>query len=312
MSAPDSGSGGAGRGGAAPEPMSAADAMARIAAFVLLFFAFSWTGQLGASLLTGEVQRWVGIAIATAAAVAAGWISLVRFDERPPGALGFAPTRAAPREAVIGTAIGGALIGATALLLLASGSLRYVPDEGSARGYLVPAVGLLGALAMAAALEELLFRGYPFQVLVAWIGPWSATVLSSALFAALHGWNPHVTVPALANIFVAGVLISIAYLQTRSLWYATGVHLGWNWVMTAVLDFPVSGLALFDVPLYDVALSGPGWWTGGRFGPEAGLAATVVLAAGVALLLRLRPLGEAEGMRRLGPLVDTRLGPGEP
>lgn len=292
--------------------MNGVEALSRIGAFVLLFFAFSWTGQIAASPLTGEGQRWAGIAISTAAAVAAGWIALLQFDGKRLGALGFAPTRAAPRELAIGTVIGGALIGGAALLLLSSGSVRYVPDDGAAAGYVGSAVAMLGALGMAAALEELLFRGYPFQVLVAWIGPWSATVLASALFAALHAWNPHVSVPALVNIFVAGVLLSVAYLQTRSLWYATGVHLGWNWTMTAVLDFPVSGLALYDVPLYDVALSGPAWWTGGRFGPEAGVAATVVLVAGIAFLLRLRPLGEAEGMRRLEPLVDARLGPGEP
>jgi uncharacterized protein len=38
----------------------------------------------------------------------------------------------------------------------------------------------------------------------------------------------------LANIFLAGVMLAVAYLRTRSLWFATGVHLGWNWTMATL------------------------------------------------------------------------------
>jgi hypothetical protein len=108
------------------------------------------------------------------------------------------------------------------------------------------------------------------------------------------------------------VLLSLAYLRTRSLWFATGVHLGWNWVMAALLDFPVSGLTFFDTPLYDAVVRGAPWWTGGDFGPEAGLAGTLVLLAGIGWLARGGRLSESPQMRELGPIVDRRLQPAEP
>ncbi|MBD0319321.1 MAG: CPBP family intramembrane metalloprotease, partial [Gemmatimonadetes bacterium] len=154
--------------------------------------------------------------------------------------------------------------------------------------------------------EEVLCRGYAFQALVQGMGPWPAIVLSSAIFSVLHLGNPNVTWLGLANIFLAGIMLAVAYLRTRSLWFATAVHAGWNWVMSALLDFPVSG-GRFDTPLYDARETGADWWTGGAFGPEAGLAATLAIVAGTVWMLRTPRLSESPRMRELRPLVDTRL-----
>ena len=159
--------------------------------------------------------------------------------------------------------------------------------------------------AAAAAAEEALFRGYAFQALVQGIGAWPAVLLSSAAFALAHMRNPSVDAVALANIFAAGIMLGWAYLRTRSLWFCTALHLGWNWAMSAVLEFPVSGLRR-DVPLYDEVSIGPRWFTGGDFGPEGGVAATLAIVLLTALLLRARRLRESPTMRALRPLVDDR------
>ena len=109
---------------------------------------------------------------------------------------------------------------------------------------------------------------------------------------------------------IAGIMLAVAYLKTRSLWFATAVHLGWNWTMQSLLGFPVSGLNEFDTPLYDVRELGPDAVTGGAFGPEAGVAATLAIAAGTLWMWRTRRLRESARMVALRPLVDTRLGPG--
>jgi hypothetical protein len=133
-----------------------------------------------------------------------------------------------------------------------------------------------------------------------------ATIGASALFAAAHRTNPNVDMFALVNIFLAGVLLSAAYLRTRSLWFATAVHFGWNWSMASLLDLPVSGLALFDTPLYEPVVGGPAWLTGGAFGPEGGMAATVAFVLAAFAVWRLPGLDETEEMRALRPLVDDR------
>jgi uncharacterized protein len=75
----------------------------------------------------------------------------------------------------------------------------------------------------------------------------------------------------------------VAYLRTLSLWFATAVHLGWNWAMATLFDLPVSGITAFDTPLYEPVVGGPAWWSGGLFGPEGGVVGTIGLRV-VALL----------------------------
>jgi membrane protease YdiL (CAAX protease family) len=244
------------------------------------------------------------------ASLVAGWAMLAAVDRRPPGALGFAVDRAAGRDSAVGFAAGGAMLGLAVLLLAMASMARWVADTGSGGEYVAALTRSLAFFAVAAAAEEAAFRGYAFQALVQGIGAWPAMLATSALFAWGHSNNPEVTPVALANIFLAGVMLAVAYLKTRSLWFATAVHLGWNWAMQSLLGFPVSGLNEFDTPLYDVRETGPDLLTGGPFGPEAGLAATLTILAGTLWMWRTRRIGESERMMALRPLVDARMGPG--
>jgi membrane protease YdiL (CAAX protease family) len=280
----------------------------RIALFFALFIPLSILGQLAASLVSRETIPWAGLLFSCAAAAAAGVILVTRLEGRSPGALGFAWQRGAILEVGGGMLFGSLLIAAAVAILLLTGAAYFVQDEGTLSSYLWVLLSTFIFFWIAAAWEELIFRGYPFQVLVDGIGVWPAIVVSSALFTALHGWNPNVNWLALGNIFLAGVLLALAYLRTRSLWFATAVHVGWNWAMASLFDFPVSGLTGFETPLYDVVPSGTEWWTGGAFGPEAGLVGTLVLAAGTLWLLHTRRLRVPQRMQDLRPIVDRRLG----
>jgi len=282
----------------------------RILLFLALLFVFGSVGMLMISILPPETVFWTSYPVLLVATLIAGWIMIARLDGRPTGALGFASTSATAREIVWGLGIGGGLIVAITLLLFATGAVRWVTDAGGALDYVGMMLGSLLFFAVAAAWEEALFRGYPFQVLVEGIGAWPAIVVSSLVFAWAHGQNPEVTTLALINIFLAGVLLAVAYLRTRSLWFATAVHLGWNWTMAFWLDLPVSGLTGFDTPGYSGVETGPQWWTGGAFGPEAGLAATLVLVVATVWMLRTRALAVPPEMQELGPVVDRRLPPG--
>ncbi|MQA89428.1 MAG: CPBP family intramembrane metalloprotease [Gemmatimonas sp.] len=278
----------------------------RIALYFLLFAFLTLVGQIVIIVLPRHPLEWGSLIVTTSAAIVAGWILISRLDGRPFGALGFPLHGRVRSEIALGLAIGAALLTGAVLLLLISGSAGFAADRGSPPGYVFFLLWTFVFFAIAAAWEEAVFRGYPFQALVEWVGPWPATIVASLLFAYLHAQNPNVTSLALANIFLAGVLLSIAYLKTRSLWFATAVHLGWNWSMATLFDFPVSGL-IFDTPLYTGVPTGEDWWTGGAFGPEAGVAGTFVLVVGTVCLVRSRRLSEDPELERLGPIVDQRI-----
>lgn len=246
--------------------------MLRLLLFAVLFFAVQ---QLLAIVLLASSQSdavMLDTTATLAAALLVGAVLLRALEHRPVADLGLPLERQAGRQIGIGTAIGAGGLMVACVLLLAVGTLRYESEPGTVAGWLGGTLRMLLLLLVPAAAEEVLFRGYAFQKLVEGFGGIFATVAASAAFAFAHIHNPSVNGFALANIFAAGVMLSIAFLRTRSLWFAIGVHTGWNWAMAAPLDLPVSGLELFNAPLYEPVDRGPKWLSGGAFGPEAGLA----------------------------------------
>jgi hypothetical protein len=191
-------------------------------------------------------------------------------------------------------ALGGALrglglgAGAAALTTGAAvvmGAAFWSADRGSVADYAVQVGKTAAVLAPAALSEEIMFRGLPLVLLAGVMGRWPALLLvAGAIFSLLHGLNPGITPLAYFNIALAGVMLGVAFFAPGGLWTAFGAHLGWN-VMLAALDAPVSGLP-FTIPLLDYHAGNPAWLSGGRFGPEGGILATLALAA--ALLIARR------------------------
>lgn len=258
--------------------------LARVALFVALFLLL-W---VGAVVLLGPVAAWLGapsIAMQGGtmllAALAAGWALLVFGDNGEPAALGFHIEGTAVAESLVGFGVGAAMLGVAVGVLLIVGGVDYAAEAGAAGDVARSWLHGLLVLALPAFAEEALFRGYPFQVLVRGVGAVAATLAVSALFALVHADNPAAERFGLLNIFLAGVLLSVAYLRTASLWFASMLHLSWNWTMASVADLPVSGLTFLDTPGYEPVLSGPAWLTGGAFGPEGGAVGTLAFGAGL-------------------------------
>jgi hypothetical protein len=279
----------------------------RLLLFVALLFVF--TVLVGALVVASRLfdEMTGGFLAMLLGGLLASAVMLRAVDRRPFGALGFELEPRAARDSAVGFGVGGGLLAGAVLLLVVAGTARWVADDGGVPEYAASLARALAVFTVAAAAEEVLFRGYAFQALVQGTGAWPAILLTSVAFAAAHGSNDNVTWVGLANIFLAGIMLAVAYLRTRSLWFATALHVGWNWVMSALLDFPVSG-AQFDTPLYSARELGADWWTGGPFGPEAGVAATVAIVAGTAWMMRTPLLSASPRIRELRPLVDTRLG----
>lgn len=131
--------------------------------------------------------------------------------------------------------------------------------------------------------EELLSRGYHLQNLSEGINMIWAVFLSSAVFGALHWGNPNATWNSVVGISLAGIFLAFAYTRTRMLWLPIGLHIGWNFFEGVVFGFPVSGLNTYH--LIHHIVSGPELWTGGAFGPEAGLIILPALILGTLLVI---------------------------
>ncbi len=130
--------------------------------------------------------------------------------------------------------------------------------------------------------EELLSRGYHLQTLASGLNLFWGVMISSAVFGLLHLGNPNATWTSAAGIFFAGLFLAYGYLTTKQLWLPIGLHIGWNFFEGVVFGFPVSGLDIYR--LTRITVSGPELWTGGAFGPEAGLVVLPGLLLGAALI----------------------------
>ncbi|GAB5351214.1 CPBP family intramembrane glutamic endopeptidase [Qipengyuania sp. 483] len=150
---------------------------------------------------------------------------------------------------------------------------------------------LLMAGFQAAFFEEILFRGVIFRFLEEFFGSWIALLISALVFGLVHWSNPNGTLLAgLAIALEAGILLGAAYMLTRNLWLAIGLHWGWNVVQGYIWDVSVSGIAVDG--LVDAKPVGDPLISGGAFGLEASAIAMVVATAtGIWLLVKAARIG---------------------
>ncbi|HET8634544.1 MAG TPA: CPBP family intramembrane glutamic endopeptidase [Gemmatimonadales bacterium] len=184
----------------------------------------------------------------------------------------------------VGAVAGGVSAAVALLIAVAVTRSGWSHDSGGLAAYLVSIAKTGGALAPAALAEEVAFRGVPLVLLAAAFNRGVALVALAVVFALGHALNPHISGLALGNIALAGIFLGLAFYAPGGLWTAFGAHFGWNFTLAA-LDAPVSGLP-FRIPLLDYHPAAPAWLSGGAFGPEGGLAATLALALASAILAR--------------------------
>jgi uncharacterized protein len=234
------------------------------------------------------------------AAAAVGWACARALEDLPWRSLGWALHRGWARDLLLGLGLSALSIGLLAAVGLLFGGYRFAAMDAPSWSPVVRTLAVSGfVFLLGAAMEEMLFRGYPLQTtLRSWPAP-VALVLPSVAFAAVHLDNPNVA-PffTFTNTALAGVWLGVAYWRTRSLWFATGLHWGWNWVQGAVLGSPVSGITeLTPAPLLRFEDSGPAWLGGGAYGFEGGAACTLALVASTLFVWRTRLLAATPELR---------------
>ncbi|MBN1267018.1 MAG: CPBP family intramembrane metalloprotease [Anaerolineales bacterium] len=162
--------------------------------------------------------------------------------------------------------------------------------------------------------EEALSRGYLLRNIAEglnakWWRPGAAVLLSvlvtSSIFGFAHASNPNATILSSVLISVAGLMLAAGYVLSGELAIPIGIHITWNFFQGYVFGFPVSGM----VPsgsIFEITQGGPVLWTGGAFGPEAGmlgLLAMLVLILAIWLYTRM----QQPGVDRFQQLVSPTL-----
>jgi uncharacterized protein len=254
---------------------------------IVLIAILGVTGQLAGPVLT----EFLGAGFAN-------WLALRIYEDRPLIDAGLWANRASAENLGFGV-MGG--IGAACLVLvppLLAGAARLQSVAAPEAGTLAFVTVLL---AVGAAGEELLFRGYGFQVLLARFGPYATILPVGVIFALMHGYNPHASPLGITNTAGFGILFGYAFLRTRDLWLPIGIHFGWN-LMLPLFGADLSGLRI-GVTGHEMAWTAGKIWSGGAYGPEAS-----VLTSGVVVVLMLY-VWKAPVRRQKSPLTDP---PAEP
>ena len=133
--------------------------------------------------------------------------------------------------------------------------------------------------------EELFFRGYILGNLMLSMNRWVALLLSSVVFSLAHIGNAHFSLLGFTTIILAGLLLGLPYIFTKSLWLPISLHFSWNFFQGTIFGFSVSGNT--EYALVTQTRNADSIWNGGSFGFEGSILAILFLAlAIVALTIR--------------------------
>ncbi|MFN8441118.1 MAG: type II CAAX endopeptidase family protein [Caldilineaceae bacterium] len=225
------------------------------------------------------------------------WIIGVLIDRRPFSQFGFQMGRQWWLDLLAGLLLGSLLM---TLIFLVEWSLGWVEVTGVFQVHRIGipfAAALLSPLLLFTAVaiqEELLARGYQIRNLAEGLhfAPINERVailfgslLSSGLFSWLHLNNPNVSWTSTFTIGLAGFFLSVGYILSGRLGVSIGLHFTWNLFQGTVFSFPVSGNKFDQVSVIAIKQGGPTLWTGGAFGPEAGLLGVIAMILGSLLIV---------------------------
>jgi membrane protease YdiL (CAAX protease family) len=232
-------------------------------------------------------------------AFVAGYLCARFLEGLPWRSLGLTFHHAWLRDLVVGFVIGCAALAVAVGIAAAGGGLRF-SFAGSVLSLGRSLVGVTPLLFVAALAEEGIFRGYTLQTFARAHLAWVGVLVTLVFFGYVHLSNPNAT-PGMTftNTALAGLWLAVGYLRTRSMWFPLGLHWSWNWALGWVFGLPVSGATIVSHPLLQGTDLGPVWLTGGNYGIEGGVAATVALVLFTLFTWRTRLVSATPEMKKL-------------
>jgi membrane protease YdiL (CAAX protease family) len=226
-----------------------------------------------------------------------GWLAV--YEKRPFWTIGLERTGALFKY-LRGLGVGLAMFVASIGISAALGYISFEDGDPQQQG--LAALGgvllvFVGWMVQGAA-EETVTRGWLLPVIGARYRPLLGVVVSSVIFAVFHLFNPNLGPIAVINLALFGVFTAFYALYEGGVWGVFSIHAVWNWAQGNFFGFEVSGGLAAGGTVINLMEVGPDIITGGAFGPEGGLAVTVVLVVSSLIVWFL-----AE--RRKSPEIDN-------
>ncbi len=224
------------------------------------------------------LEAWSAVVVAGMSALVV-WIAtalMAKIEKRPVLSYGFMGERRLSRL-LLGVAAGVAALSGLVLVLNLSGHVVF--DGQALHGASAWTCGLQAGLTflLTGVFEESLLRGYLPSTLARGMGFWCAAPVLSVGFGATHLGNPGESPIGIVSVVGVGLVLCLSLWLTRSLYWAVGLHAGWDWAQSYLYGVANSGQEP-SAHLFATHPSGGLRWSGGSTGPEGSLLVIPTLA----------------------------------
>jgi uncharacterized protein len=175
------------------------------------------------------------------------------------------------KNLALGILIGAGLQALTIFVMYLNGSFSIVSVNSFL--FILPSLGMAFTSAI---FEEILLRGIIFRITEEKLGSYLALLISALIFGLLHLGNPNSSLVAALGISIqAGLMLGAAYIFSRNLWLPIAIHFAWNFTQSGIFGASTSGHVIAK-SLLSTKIEGVELITGGKFGPEGSIQATIL------------------------------------
>lgn len=243
------------------------------------------------------VARGFHFGIALISSILVTWLACRFLDQRRLRSLGLRLNGPWWGEFLFGLVLGVLLMALLFAIESALGWVRIIDAmvvRPTGVSFVVAILALFAVFVAIGFSEELVFRGYVLRnsaeglagsrgrIGAAVLGAW---VISSLLFGLFHVLNPNSSWISTLNLTLGGMMLGLPVILTGRLALCIGLHITWNFAQSSLFGYPVSGYDFRSATFLATESTGPAIWTGGAFGPEAGLLGLLIIALGCALIV---------------------------
>ncbi|WP_193726633.1 CPBP family intramembrane glutamic endopeptidase [Paenibacillus guangzhouensis] len=255
---------------------------------LLALVLFMGLGGVASSLVLGtdaSGSEWKLVIISALSMMIPAMLLFMAFERGKGWSIGLRQSSAVAC-ALQGIGLGILLISIVAIAIWICGGVEFQSVHTDADTWTSVLAGV-GLFTLVAISEEVFNRGYLQGLLQRQYGVAAGVVISSIIFALLHGANPGIwsTPFTMINIFLIGIFFALTRVMTGGLWLPIGFHLAWNFFQGNVYGFAVSGTE--TKPILSILVNGDSLISGGSFGVEGSILTTIlmVLVCGICMKL---------------------------